>query len=386
MHTCSSISPTITTLRFLITQETHVENEDSETCQVGTCVLVDFVGRKASNRDDESGPIFHQANDLLVVVGDKDCLPALEMGIRFLREGSKGVIYSHSKYAYGNLSRVHGDYVLPENSNVIYQVFVKKVVEANDIEIAASRKEIANDCYKNEWSDGHGKNRPLYLYNKAGNMMKNVLVDTPDNETARSILVDCLNNTAAVYLRAKEYGKAKEAATLVLVEDPDNVKALCRAARAAMLDPAGSYEESEAAIATAETLKPNDPDVIKVRTELTRRKRDYKKKSKAAFSKLGASAGGDDKPKKSSAVSGRKSSQIEQPGNTSVNESKDGSDNDKTRELQSWAEILMPILIQMVVSFVGLFVFRYFLAKQQDMEGMQNQFQEDTNVDPTNEF
>jgi tetratricopeptide (TPR) repeat protein len=352
-------------------QETRVpDNADAATCEVGTPVIVSFVGRQALNRDDTSGPIFHQANDLLIVVGDKDCIPALEMGIRFLREGSRGVVYSHSKYAYGNLTRVNGDYELPPNSNVVYDLQVKKIVlDASDTEIAASRKQIANDCYKNEWSNGLGKSRPLYLYKKAADAMNNVLVNSPDDQAARGILVDCLNNTAALHLRAKEYGKAKEAATLVLVQDPDNVKALCRAARAAMLDPAGSYEESEAAIATAENLKPEDPDVIKMRAELTRRKRDYKKKSKAAFSKLGASTVERETPmtKKQDATSEKSSDKTTDTTRPSEDRS---SDNTTTPESRSWYDIAKPMILQMVVSFIALFIFQY-MAKQHDVESLE---------------
>ena len=340
-------------------------SNDSPTCEVGTAVLVDFVGRQASSRDHEDGPIFHVATDLLIVVGDKDVIPALEMGIRFLREGSRGIIYSHSKYAYGTLTRVNGEYELPENSSVMYQVHVKKIVEASDVEIAQSRKEIANDCYKHEWSKGNGKNRPLHLYKKASEAMDNWLVSSPDDELARSIMVDCLNNMAAVHLRAREYGKAKEAATRVLMHDPDNVKALCRAARAAMLDPAGSYEESDAAISAAESVKADDPDVIKLRTDLERRKREYKKKSKAMFSKLGRS----DKVKKDVSLPDDKSELMKNEDKKSEDTSERGTEKpDERRESQSWSKVLRPIILQMAVSFIALFVFQY-IAKQKNMEG-----------------
>lgn len=334
-----------------------------------------FIGREASNKDDSSGPIFHAANDLLIVVGDKDCIPALEMGIRFLREGSKGIVYSHSKYAYGNLTRTHGDYVLPANSNVVYQVHVKKIVQASEIEIAKSRKQIANDCYQNEWNNGHGKSRPLYLYKKAADAMNNVLVDSPDNDEARTILVDCLNNTAALHLRAKEYGKAKEAATRVLVHDPDNVKALCRAARAAMLDPAGSYEESEAAISAAESVNADDPDVIKLRSELTRRKKEYKKKSKAVFSKLGASKKKASKDVESNAESRTKGTKTHNTGDQDTEKQADESSN-PTRVPPSWYQVLKPMLLQMTISLIALFLFQY-IAKLMDTEDLKEQLQKD---------
>jgi len=60
-------------------------------------VLVDFVGRvKASpssssdnDNDSDSGdrPIFHQASNVWIVLGDKDVLPVVKMGIRYCSVG-----------------------------------------------------------------------------------------------------------------------------------------------------------------------------------------------------------------------------------------------------------------------------------------------------------
>ena len=85
------------------------------------------------------------------------------------------------------------------------------------------------------------------------------------------IMLDCLNNIAACHLRAKEFHQAKEAAVKVLSFDPDNLKRLVRAAKAALLDPASSYEEVEAAIAAAEMDHPDDSEVQKLRIELNQR-------------------------------------------------------------------------------------------------------------------
>eukprot|EP00541_Cyclophora_tenuis_P003859 CAMPEP_0116573432 /NCGR_PEP_ID=MMETSP0397-20121206/18790_1 /TAXON_ID=216820 /ORGANISM="Cyclophora tenuis, Strain ECT3854" /LENGTH=283 /DNA_ID=CAMNT_0004101995 /DNA_START=76 /DNA_END=927 /DNA_ORIENTATION=+ len=141
----------------------------------------------------------------------------------------------------------------------------------------------------------------ISTYKKGAELMTNLLVslqqeqennDDNDNrnrelqEQAHSILLDCLNNTAAVYLKAKQYGKAKVAATDVLARDPNNFKALLRAARAALFDPAGTFEESDAALLAAEEVKPDSKELKQLRVEYTRRKRDYDRKSKAMFTKM----------------------------------------------------------------------------------------------------
>ena len=273
---------------------------DPRPCELGDALYIEFEGRQANDKDHEDGPVFQVVKDWLVVIGDKDTTPALEMGLRFMRDGETSLIYSDSKYAYGLTGRkqAQAEYDLPTNTNVLYRVRMKRLVAGDSnifytqnfqMEIARSKKIIGNDCYQFEWCDGHGKGKALQLYRKGSEAMVNLLTENDDaniQKEATAILVDCLNNVAAVYLKAKEYGKAKDAATKVILRDPDNMKGLLRAARAALYDPAGTFEESAAAIAAAEQVSPEDKDLRKLKIELGQKKREYKEKSKAMFSKM----------------------------------------------------------------------------------------------------
>jgi len=105
-------------------------------------------------------------------------------------------------------------------------------------------------------------------------------------EEAKDILIDCLNNISAVHLRAKSYTKAKDAAAQVIQYDGNNKKALCRAAKAAMLDPAVTFEESDMALQCAEEIDKDGEEVKALRMELDRRKREYRKREKAMYAKM----------------------------------------------------------------------------------------------------
>lgn len=107
--------------------------------------------------------------------------------------------------------------------------------------------------------------------------------DKKIEEKAIHILLDCLNNISAVHYKSKDYCKAKEAATAVLQWDVTNQKALCRAAKAALLDPAGSFEESEMAILAAEKLYPNESQVQSLRKFLIQKKKQHKEREKAMY-------------------------------------------------------------------------------------------------------
>eukprot|EP00546_Thalassionema_frauenfeldii_P006880 CAMPEP_0178919252 /NCGR_PEP_ID=MMETSP0786-20121207/14328_1 /TAXON_ID=186022 /ORGANISM="Thalassionema frauenfeldii, Strain CCMP 1798" /LENGTH=353 /DNA_ID=CAMNT_0020593151 /DNA_START=53 /DNA_END=1111 /DNA_ORIENTATION=+ len=269
-----------------------------EPCDVGDAVFIEFTAKTASSSEDEDGTIFQKVDNWLIVIGDKDVTPALEMGIRFMQEGETGFIFSKSKYAYGSAKRIQGKYILPSDTDVSYEVRIQKLIKSNQVlsnpicqvEVALGKKVIANHTYQFEWSDGYSKSKVLNMYKKAGDAMSNLLnekeIEESVKEKARELLIECLNNIAAVYLRAKEYGKAKEAATRVIVIDPNNLKALLRAARAAIYDPAGTYEESKAAIAAAEIVDPKNRDLLNLKLELQKKIKDYKKRNRQMLSKM----------------------------------------------------------------------------------------------------
>lgn len=268
-------------------------------------VVIDFVGRVADTPHQTDGPIFQQARQWLIVIGEKDVLPALELGIRFLQVGATAHIWSASKYAHGpgqrkydpeSAKELNQRSYLPPQTNVLYQVTVHRVIEDTsnvDVQfrLCQSRKEIGNDIYRNECiqRDAYAKSRALQLYGRAAETLEYLWQQQqqqPDNSTATKVhdaLIDCLNNIAAVHLSCKAYHEAKEACIQVLARDPHNSKALVRAAKAAMEDPASTYEEVEAAIAAAEQ---SGSETKQLQAELRRRKQVHRRKSKQMYSSM----------------------------------------------------------------------------------------------------
>jgi tetratricopeptide (TPR) repeat protein len=294
--------------------------------------------------------------------------------------GESAVIFANSKYVYGPLERVHGDYVLPPNSDVVYNVRIKSLIKDENVlrdpefqlKIALSKKQIGNDCYQYEWSDGHGKSNALLHYKKGADLMMNMLSEVDDDTDLKDrvlqVLVDCLNNVSAVYLRAKEYGKAKEAATQVIVRDPNNFKALIRAARAAIYDPAGSFEESEAAIAAAEEVDAEDQDLQKLKAELKRKHREYKRKSREMGKKMisGSTKGSKDHAKQ---IEPESSSDIAIDKERPFDSTNDKNQNlrplsvDTTRHL--WTKVL-PYLIQILTPILTFYILNFLWKKPEN--------------------
>lgn len=277
---------------------------------------------------------FLTAKGWIVILGDKDVIPGLELAIRYLPLGASALVRCHSKFAYGLSGRRFGGgddgtgYAVPPDSETIYRLTMHSITSAEELmadksfQIACARQKklIGNDCYKHEWqkldAGGDGKRKALKAYDSGKDLMIGLIQnidkdgaqcvdkeevtdgnDSPNNSLSQSVLtiirkeavevlLDCLNNTAAVYLQAKSYSKAKDAAAQAIQYDGNNMKALCRAAKAAMLDPAASFTESEMAITCAEEIDRDNREVKTLRSQLERTRKEYRQREKAMYARM----------------------------------------------------------------------------------------------------
>jgi len=281
-------------------------------------VLIDFVGRVAKDKTVTDGPIFQEVKGWLITVGDGDVLPCLEMAARFLETGQTGRVWAHSKFAFGNGTRSYtvGDQTqqLPPNTSVMFEIKVTMIVMDTSrlnpyftIQKANTRKLIANDIYQQEWcaapkspedpSCEMAMNRAIRLYTKAAKDMETLLQGTyfsqvekdhPQRGQSKQLMMDCLNNIVAVHLRQRQYHTAKQASVEVLKQDPKNIKALLRAAKSALLDPASTLEEVEAALKAAEeeiTYKnpQQEKELKQIKAQFKKKRHEYKEQSKTMF-------------------------------------------------------------------------------------------------------
>lgn len=374
------------------------ESTKGKECRPQDAVVIDFVGRLAKTRDDENGPVFHEAKDWLIVVGDKWVCPALEMGVRFMNEGQSAIIWAHSKFAYGMSSRKYGDYELPPYSNVRYEITVKSIYcpegESSDtdgfqIKLAIQKKVIANDMFANElYCDDHGvQQRAIRLYSKAADEMLHLIqnhaaeeeqqsenYDEEDGkektEQASEIMLDCLNNIVAVYTKCKMYHEAKDAAVKVLSHDPDNYKALLRAARAAMLDPAGTYEESDLAIAAAEKVVKHKgldgKDIRKLRAELKEQKQKYKQRRQEMSERIQKGMRQKQPGTLETAISGSAVKPETVGQNVDKETSAEGVD---TSEDTHWMRKLLPYVAQLFFPFILYYLIVWTSDRLKDQKG-----------------
>ncbi len=98
-----------------------------------------------------------------------------------------------------------------------------------------------------------------------------------------------------IYLKQKEYEKCIEKATLVLKEDPDNLKALGRRGLAHSMD--GSHDLAKKDLAKAHKIDPNDKFVAKAMKANKAKIRAYKDKQKKLYGNMFGGGGGKGKGK-----------------------------------------------------------------------------------------
>jgi tetratricopeptide (TPR) repeat protein len=302
-------------------------DHDQDCAEIGDYAVISYVGYFSKKGDvpihdmkqlkqdlETSGSHlikFIQARDWIIKLGSGNVVPALEMATRFLVKGESAIVKCHSKYAYSN-GRVnsclqddcHQD--LPANTtSILFQITLREIIPLGNafkpefrLKLGIHLKVMGNDAYKYEWiptdQGGHGKINALKLYGDASqeltSLMKDDKIITSDNMNEEiklqciKNLVDCFNNIASVHLRAKDYGKAKEAATEAIKIDPDNVKALCKAAKASLM--MANYEECKAVLDVLQNLDETNKDVLRLRKEFYQSRRIHKKKEKALFSKM----------------------------------------------------------------------------------------------------
>jgi hypothetical protein len=314
-------------------------------------VLIDCEGwiaddKSVTNMDEAK--VFQRVKGWLIVVGDGDILPAVEMGIRFMETGQTALIWAHSKYAMGPGTRTCEGVSVPPYSNVMFKVTVSmKVIDTSrlnpyfTIQKALTKKKIANDIYQCEWCPPptskddptceQAMNRAIRLYTKTakemetlleGNYFAQVEQDHPQRLESQKLLLDVLNNIVAVHLKQKEYHKAKLASVDVLQVDPHNLKALLRAAKAALLDPASTLEEASAALAAAESdITYKNPEEEKqlqrLKVLLKKKKQEYKETSKSMFGNKLASSSSSSKTTKENKTEKAESPKADDPTTTS---------------------------------------------------------------------
>ena len=95
--------------------------------EVHMLIRCKFIGRLQS-----TGQVFEVAEDTGYRIGDNDTTPALELGLRHMRKGEKGIVRCAAKYGFGPPGRPMvapgAEVAVPENAMLEYEIEVVDVL------------------------------------------------------------------------------------------------------------------------------------------------------------------------------------------------------------------------------------------------------------------
>jgi tetratricopeptide (TPR) repeat protein len=226
-----------------------------------------------------------------------------------MKDGQTAYIYCHSDFALGKGTRKFEDCEIAPNTNVIYKATVLQIVQDTSrlnpyfsIQKAMTRKKIANDLYQHELlnltpaeaaddknMNSEARERALKLYRQAGRDMKDLLDGTyfaqveqehPQRKECRQLMIDSYNNVTVIYMHAKQYTKALDAAEVAMKRDPKNLKAMVRLAKlqVQLASSEKKLKEAAEAIKVAENAicykdKAEEAELQKIRAQYKKRQK-----------------------------------------------------------------------------------------------------------------
>ena len=238
-----------------------------------------------------------------VKIGDGECSPGLELGLRSLRVGEKGTIECEPRFAFGSSGRPaarEGDMAVDANTAVSFVVEIKALgTESMDPSALAPPERIVEGERKRQsgnenctYADYERAARCYGAALKAVDGLLGVLEEKEALETVARLIIDCGNNLAFTYIKLGNHAKAEAACISVLQGDPSNPKALYRAGVAAMHQT--KFVEARLALQKLLALEPENVSCKTQLRELARREKKYKEKEKKVASRMSAAMFGDD--------------------------------------------------------------------------------------------
>jgi len=209
-------------------------------------------------------------------IGQGSVIKGWDIGFATMKVGEKAILKCREDYAYGK--QAMGDKI-PPGATLTFDVELlgtgpkkKEAWEYTDeekLEEGTKLKEDGTKAFKEKNFE-----EAFRLYEEATKMLDYV-------DSGKEIVLSCNLNMAQACLNMKDYTRANEKASLVLKEDPNNIKALYR--RGLSRNNLGLADEAMEDLKKALTI---DPANGNVKVELAKAKKNIaaaKAKSKAAY-------------------------------------------------------------------------------------------------------
>mmetsp|Transcript_64106 Transcript_64106/g.185799 ORF Transcript_64106/g.185799 Transcript_64106/m.185799 type:complete len:431 (+) Transcript_64106:88-1380(+) len=231
-------------------------------------------------------------------IGDSEAVPALELGLRQMREGEEAEIFGAANMAWGPgglRAASPEEEPIPPNADVCLRVILHEVIAAappgqgqwNEmIQEIQWRKTNGNDFFKRQEYQ-----KALRCYGAAVEIFNGEPPEHIDEKdrpaamaAAMSLVTDCGANLAETHLQLGNPTAAKASARTAVDFSPEHVKALYRLARACLqLD---EFDECEEALQRGLKVDAKNAALLQIEAELRHKQKKYEAKSKKVAAKV----------------------------------------------------------------------------------------------------
>jgi len=272
----------------------------SQTPEAKDFVRLSFRGYIKNENDTHQ--LFTEKDNFIIVLGEADVPPGLEMGIRFCPIGCSAQVTCTSKFAYGDRGRKKEreekntdtkKYVaVPPSCELQYSFVVHEIINyVDDLQQIQLKKAIGNESFQYDLDVGY---KALLVWKRTLTMIDSA-INQPDGmpqDTIKSlekIKIDLHNNIALVYYNQKQYNEAKSSCNTILNElDEKNSKACIRLGYI-LLELDVDFSEINQVIQKAASLSSGgmeNTDVRKLYSKYKKKKLDYIEKRKEVSKKM----------------------------------------------------------------------------------------------------
>eukprot|EP00667_Euglena_gracilis_P019017 EG_transcript_20305 len=239
-------------------------------------VICSYVGRLRDTREP-----FIRENAARFTIGEGETTMGLELALRHMHFGETALVVVAPKYAYGPFGRrslTAEEAAVPPEAWLEYEVQLQSSVFIAE---APLEEKVIHGQYQKTKGNDHFRRQELREAMKMYSSVIKLLGALDDSPEATALVVDCHNNSAAVLAKQEQWNKAKEACVAALSLDPDNLRALERAADVAMS--LADWEEAEMAWQRALEVDPDCKFAQQGLARLAKKRSDFKKKEREMF-------------------------------------------------------------------------------------------------------
>ncbi|MBZ3869106.1 Peptidyl-prolyl cis-trans isomerase FKBP8 [Sciurus carolinensis] len=231
----------------------------------------------------ENGMQVQEEEELVFTLGNCKVIQALDLSVPLMEVGEMAMVTADSKYCYSPQGS-RCPYILPHAGQCL-EVTLKTAMDGPDLEMLMGQERVALTNWEQECvRDFLLATNSYDLAIKAITSSAKLDMTFEEEEQLLQLKTKCLNDLAASQLKLDHYRATLRSCSLVLEQQPDNIKALFRKGK--VLAQQGEYSETIPILRAALKLEPSNKMIHAQLFNLVRKHTAQHSTEKALYQKM----------------------------------------------------------------------------------------------------